>query len=70
MGLVDLADDPGSIIRGAYVYFVEDKEFVDYVLNERDQDMTADGLWEAVTTAYAWVVLRRYNRELGGEVDG
>jgi hypothetical protein len=68
-GRVDLGDDPESIVRAAYGYFETDEDFATYVLVDCNQDMTAEGDWEAANTAYAWVVLQRYNRDLGGEED-
>lgn len=66
-GRVDLGDDPESIVKSAYMYFETDEEFTCYVLDVCEQDMTGVGEWEAAFTAYAWVVLQRYNKELGGE---
>ncbi len=68
-GLVEVGDDPDAIVSAAFVYFAADQEFIDYVLKDCSQEMTADGEWEAATAAYTWVVLQRYNRELGGEDD-
>lgn len=65
----DLADDPHSIVEAAFTYFKKDKEFVSYILDELGMDMTADGAWDPVLKTYAWVVLQRYNKELGGEAD-
>ena len=66
-GLADLGDDPTSIVRVAYLVLSKDQEFARYVLEDCGQDMTAEEDWEAANTAYAWVVLQRYNKELGGE---
>ncbi len=66
-GHVELGDDPEYIVRGLCVYLGEDKAFLSYVLDELQLDMTADGEWEAAIYAYAWFVLQRYNRDLGGE---
>ncbi len=68
-GLLELGDDPESIVEAAYTFFERDQVFISYVLNDCEQEMTADGDWKAAIVAYTWVVLQRYNRELGGEDD-
>lgn len=69
MGHLDFADDPDSIVKVAYLYFEEDLEFIDYVTDECDQDITDRADWVDVIKTYTWVVLQRYNREIGAGGD-
>jgi len=60
------ADDPVSIVTAAFPYLVEDDEFRRYVLEVAEQTLTVSADWEAAVRTYAWAVLQRYNKELGG----
>lgn len=68
-GNAAMSDDPEAIVSAAFGYLGNDREFADYVLDECQMDMTGEGAWVPLLKAYAWVVLQRYNRELGGDVD-
>jgi len=65
----ELGDDPETIVGSTFGLFLHDQEFVKYVLEECSQDVTTDEEWEEIARAYAWVILQRYNRELGGDHD-
>jgi hypothetical protein len=65
-GHQEFGDDPEAIVRGVHQYLLEDGEFTQYVLEDCGQDMTPEGAWLGAVNAYAWVVLQRYNKELGG----
>lgn len=62
----DLADDPDVIATLIFPFLAKDAEFHRFVVYDCDQDLSDDE-WESATRAYAWMVLQRYNRELGGQ---
>lgn len=69
LGQSEMADDPEAIVSAAFSFFAKDGDLERWVLDECEQDMTEADSWENATIAYCWVVLQRYNKELGGEDD-
>jgi hypothetical protein len=69
MDLVDLADDPEAIVNVISYVLLNDEQFHKYVIVDCKQDLTASDDWPNLGRAYAWVLLQRYNRELGGQDD-
>jgi len=67
LGLPDLADDPQMIVTAIFAYLQKDQQFQHYVLYTAKQTLTDPADWEAVAMAYAWVVLQKYNKDLGGQ---
>lgn len=65
LGLTDFADDPGAIVSALHAFLLSDEEMLDYVLNKRKLTITSDADWQSVTETYAYVILQRYNREMG-----
>lgn len=69
MGRPEFADDPDLLVGSMYEYLLKDEEFKKRVVVDLKQHITETGVWNEVAKAYAWVILQRYNRELGGEDD-
>jgi hypothetical protein len=67
MSLGDLADDPEAIVNVISYVLLNDEQFQYYVIVDMQQDLTASDDWASLGRAYAWVLLQRYNRELGGQ---
>lgn len=63
----DFADDPETLVGSMYPYLVNDQEFTSFV--GETQVVTEASVWNEIAKAYAWVILQRYNRELGGDND-
>jgi hypothetical protein len=68
-GHEDLADAPEVIAVGMLPYMLKDAEFQRFVIYDAKQTLTDEADWEGATSAYAWIVLQKYNRELGGQDD-
>lgn len=69
LNLPDLADDPETIVTATFQALLMDEQFKHYVIVDCTQDLTQAEEWEGAARAYAWVVLQRYNRDLGGQDD-
>lgn len=69
LGHDDLADAPEVIAAAMLSYMREDAEYRRFVIYDATQTLTEDADWEGAISAYAWVVLQKYNRELGGQDD-
>lgn len=67
MGYPDFADDPQILVGSVYEYLVKDQGLVARVVEGLTQFVTDEEEWNQIAKAYAWVILQRYNRELGGE---
>lgn len=65
-GHSELADDPHTIVTVIFAYLNQDEEFQHHVIETAKQTLTDPADWQAAATAYAWVVLQKYNKDLGG----
>lgn len=69
MGRPEFADDPETLVSSMYQYLLKDEEFKVRVVVDLNQQITGTQEWDELARAYAWVILQRYNRELGGDDD-
>lgn len=69
VGQPDMADHPLTIVGSLYEYLVHDQEFIDVVVQKREHLVTSRADWNEIAKAYAWLILQKYNRELGEEGD-
>lgn len=67
LGHPDLADDPQMIATAIFAYVLKDEQFQHHVIHTAKQTLTDPADWDGAARAYAWVVLQRYNKELGGQ---
>jgi hypothetical protein len=65
MGRPEFADDPDLLVGSIYEYLLKDEEFKKRVVVDLKQHITEAEVWNEVAKAYAWVILQRYNRDLG-----
>lgn len=69
LGQPELADDPATIVTGIFQYLLRDEKWLEYVEDTAKQTLTDPTDCEGAARAYAWFLLQRYNRDLGGQDD-